>query len=71
MPNWRWLVKNLLKRGESQLGDWEFRRSERKNGVRSLKGDDEEKVALLLERRVEGMEREIIDGWLLKKLLVW
>ena len=35
-------------------------------------GDDEEKVALLLGKRVEGVERDImniIDGCLLKELL--
>ena len=34
-------------------------------------GDDEEKVALLLGKRVEGVERVIIDGCLLKELLGW
>ena len=38
------------------------------------RGDAEEKVALLLGKRVEGVERDvmdIVDGWLLKELLVW
>ena len=39
-----------------------------------MTGDAEEKVALLLGKKVEGMQRDvmdIVDGWLLKELLVW
>ena len=37
-------------------------------------GEELGKVALLLGRRVEDVDREVmgvIDGWLLKELLVW